>query len=210
MPNSTCACSDALGRCDRCDLLLDFPSLHLASVVKGRTGLVLEVESCDPVAGCPGCGVIAAGHGRVIVEVIDAPWAGRPVRIRWRKRRWICHEGLCEVVSFVEQDPEVCAPRGLLSTRAIRWAIGQLRREGATIQGLARQLGTTWNTVWSQVQPLLTMAANDPVRFENVQVLGVDEHIWHHRDPRRRGPRSEEHTSELQSRGHLVCRLLLE
>src|SRR5439155_11304800 len=27
---------------------------------------------------------------------------------------------------------------------------------------------------------------------------------------RRRGDRSEEHTSELQSRGHLVCRLLLE
>src|SRR6266508_1479045 len=26
----------------------------------------------------------------------------------------------------------------------------------------------------------------------------------------RSGPRSEEHTSELQSRGHLVCRLLLE
>src|SRR5690625_6163899 len=26
----------------------------------------------------------------------------------------------------------------------------------------------------------------------------------------RRQPRSEEHTSELQSRGHLVCRLLLE
>src|SRR5439155_20401774 len=28
--------------------------------------------------------------------------------------------------------------------------------------------------------------------------------------PRRSGTRSEEHTSELQSRGHLVCRLLLE
>src|SRR5690625_5593154 len=28
---------------------------------------------------------------------------------------------------------------------------------------------------------------------------------WHHD-----GGRSEEHTSELQSRGHLVCRLLLE
>src|SRR5690625_6768923 len=27
---------------------------------------------------------------------------------------------------------------------------------------------------------------------------------------RRYAPRSEEHTSELQSRGHLVCRLLLE
>src|SRR5439155_24650706 len=31
-----------------------------------------------------------------------------------------------------------------------------------------------------------------------------------HRGPRVRGGRSEEHTSELQSRGHLVCRLLLE
>src|SRR5579884_4519371 len=28
--------------------------------------------------------------------------------------------------------------------------------------------------------------------------------------PRPTSPRSEEHTSELQSRGHLVCRLLLE
>src|SRR5437870_8510886 len=31
---------------------------------------------------------------------------------------------------------------------------------------------------------------------------------WH--DPRDGPDRSEEHTSELQSRGHLVCRLLLE
>src|SRR5439155_26574067 len=30
------------------------------------------------------------------------------------------------------------------------------------------------------------------------------------RRPARGGGRSEEHTSELQSRGHLVCRLLLE
>lgn len=55
-----------------------------------------------------------------MVEMIDAPWAGRPVRIRWRKRRWICLEDVCAVVSFIEQDPQVCAARGLLSTRAIR------------------------------------------------------------------------------------------
>src|SRR2546430_13519894 len=30
------------------------------------------------------------------------------------------------------------------------------------------------------------------------------------RDPERRAPRSEEHTSELQSQSNLVCRLLLE
>src|SRR3712207_9300009 len=32
----------------------------------------------------------------------------------------------------------------------------------------------------------------------------------HRAQPRRRLPRSEEHTSELQSRQYLVCRLLLE
>lgn len=95
MLNHSCVCSDALDRCDRCDLLLDFPGLHLVSVTQAPSGLVLEVESCVPVQGCPGCGVIATGHGRVVVEVIDAPWAGRPVRVRWRKRRWICHEDVC-------------------------------------------------------------------------------------------------------------------
>ena len=64
MPNHSCVCPDAFDRCDRCDLLLGFPGLHLAVVSKARAGLVLEIESCDPTTGCPGCGVIATGHGR--------------------------------------------------------------------------------------------------------------------------------------------------
>lgn len=84
------------------------------------------------MADCPGCGVIATGHGRIVVDMLGAPWAGRPVSARLRKRRWICLEEGCTVVSFLEQNPAVCASRGLLTTRAIRWAIGQLRREGAT------------------------------------------------------------------------------
>lgn len=88
MPSHSCVCPDALDRCDRCDVLLDFPGLHLVTVTRGRrSGLVLEVESCDPVTGCPGCGVVATGHGRAMVELIDAPWTGPAVRIRWRKRR---------------------------------------------------------------------------------------------------------------------------
>src|SRR3712207_7570152 len=35
-------------------------------------------------------------------------------------------------------------------------------------------------------------------------------HPLRHREPGPRPPRSEEHTSELQSRQYLVCRLLLE
>src|SRR5438552_10040859 len=48
-------------------------------------------------------------------------------------------------------------------------------------------------------------------RHRRESLLGVDEqieqHLLHLRPVR---PRSEEHTSELQSPDHLVCRLLLE
>nr|BFF07222.1 hypothetical protein GCM10023233_21910 [Brevibacterium otitidis] len=75
--------------------------------------------------------------------------------MRWRKHRWICRESACPVVTFLEQNTQVAAPRGLLTTRAVSWAIRQLRYENASIQGLARQLGTTWNTLWSQIRPVL-------------------------------------------------------
>ena len=40
---------------------------------------------------------------------------------------------------------------------------------------LARQLATTWNTVWSHIKPCLQAASDDPARFAGVRVLGVDE-----------------------------------
>ena len=92
MSHPTCCCSASLDRCDRCDLLVGLEGFHLMSVTRTPGALVLDVESCNQLVGCPGCGVIAQGHGRVVVEVIDAPWAGVPARIRWFKRRWICRE----------------------------------------------------------------------------------------------------------------------
>ena len=189
MSHPTCCCCASLDRCDRCDLLVGLEGFHLMSVARTPGALVLDVESCNQLAGCPGCGVIAQGHGRMVVEVIDAPWAGIPTRIRWHKRRWICRETTCQTVTFLEHDERVCAPRARLGARAIRWAILQLRFEGATIAGLARQLATTWNTVWSHIKPCLQAASDDPARFAGVRVLGVDEHVWHHQDRRRRGPR---------------------
>ena len=179
------------------------------SVARTPDALVLDVESCNQLVGCPGCGVIAQGHGRVVVEVIDAPWAGVPVRIRWFKRRWICRETTCETVTFLEHSEKVCAPRARLGVRAIRWAIRQLRFEGATIAGLARQLATTWNTVWSHIKPCLQAASDDPARFAGVRVLGVDEHVWHHQDRRRRGPRELTGIVDLtRGEDHPTARLL--
>ena len=76
MSHPTCCCCASLDRCDRCDLLVGLEGFHLMSVTRTPGALVLDVESCNQLAGCPGCGVIAQGHGRMVVEVIDAPGPG--------------------------------------------------------------------------------------------------------------------------------------
>lgn len=49
-----------------------------------------------------------------------------------------------------------------------------------TVQGLARQLGCSGNTLWRAVKPVLEATADDETRFAGVTCLSVDEHIWHH------------------------------
>ena len=52
----TCCCA-SLDRCDRCDLLVGLEGFHLMSVARAPDALVLDIESCDCLAGCPGCGL---------------------------------------------------------------------------------------------------------------------------------------------------------
>ena len=142
--------------------------------------LTISVESSAAPMGCKTCGVVAHSHGRRDVVLVDAPCFDRPVKLVWRKRIWRCVEVACPTKAFTEQDPDVAAPRALLTTRACWWAINQIRREHASISGIARQLGTTWNTVWASIEPLLQEMADDESRFAGVKRLGVDEHVWHH------------------------------
>jgi len=181
MTDSTSCCRAPSGYCERCDLLLGLPGLHVVGVQRDDAGLRVEVESVRPeVMGCPACGVIAHAHGRQRMELIDAPCFTAPVKLWWRKRRWLCPEPMPPVTSFMEQNPDVTRPRALLTARATSWAIGQIRRENASVQGMARQLGCTWRTLWRAVKPILEAAAGDEKRFAGVTSLGVDEHTWHH------------------------------
>ena len=169
MTDSTSCCRAPSGYCERCDLLLGLPGLHVVGVQHDDAGLRVEVESVRPeVMGCPACGVIAHAHGRQRVELIDAPCFTVPVRLWWRKRRWLCPEPMPPVTSFMEQDPDIARPRALLTARATSWAIGQMRRENASVQGMARQLGCTWRTLWRAVKPILEAAAGDEKRFAGV------------------------------------------
>ena len=134
MGEPTSCCRSDGGYCDRCDLLLGLEGLRVVAVDRDDGGaLTVTVESAPGVMGCRACGVVALGHGRLDVHLVDAPAMGRPVRICWRKRRWLCPEPACPVTTFVEQDERVAAPRAKLTTRACRWAINQLRREHASI-----------------------------------------------------------------------------
>jgi hypothetical protein len=87
--------------------------LHAIGVDRDDGGaLTVTVESAAEVMGCPMCGVLAHAHGRVEVHLVDAPAMGAPVRIVWRKRRWVCPDGHCKVRSFVEQDEADRGPPG--------------------------------------------------------------------------------------------------
>ena len=180
MPEPTLCCPVG-GYCDRCDLLVGLDGLHVLGVVRDdRDVLTVTVESAPVVMGCLSCGVVAHAHGRVPVRLVDAPAFGRPVRIVWRKRRWVCPDPACAVGSFVEQDDRIAAPRSKLTARAARWAIEQIRRQHASVNGVRRQLGCGWRTVWDTIKPILQAADQDPARFEGVSRIGVDEHVWHH------------------------------
>jgi transposase len=177
------SCSDS-SYCDRCDLLVGLDGFHVLDVAEydGKRGpwLRVVVESPGRVMGCSNCGVVAGSHGRSNVTLIDTPCFGRPVRLVWRKRTWRCEEPACPAGVVTEQHAELARPRALLTTRACWWAVRQLRREHASVAGIARQLGTTWRTVWTSIQPLLQVMAEDETRFDGVTRLGVDEHVWHH------------------------------
>lgn len=161
---------------------------------------------CDLLLGLDGVHVEDVDRRKRLLVVTVAS----RVRIVWRQRVWRCGDIGCSKNTFVEQVPLLVAPRGSITTRAVAWAVGQLRREHATMHGLARQLGTSWKTVWRAVEPELVKLATDESRFDGVTTLGVDEHIWHHVDPRKRGPKELTGMVGLtrDSRGKTRARLL--
>src|SRR3712207_8807538 len=65
--------------------------------------------------------------------------------------------------------------------------------------------------IWARLPEARVVGGDREVADEMEHVAAPDRVARHHRHDRLgQPPRSEEHTSELQSRQYLVCRLLLE
>ena len=144
---------------------------------EGPLGVMIRSRTPRPVCGV--CGGVVWSKGERTVMLVDLPAFGRPVRLRWRKRRWTCRRRMCEVGSFVEQDPAIAPGRALLTSRAGRWATTQVGRLGRTVGDVAAELGCDWHTVNKEVtrwgEALLDA---DTSRFGAVEAVGVDETLF--------------------------------
>jgi len=153
--------------------LLGMEGFVVLSQTAGDGELWVLVETTADVAGCPSCGVRATGHGRNTAQVRDLPAGGRPVRLCWRKRRWLCCDPDCAARTFTEQTSLV---EGSLSRRAAKEICRRVGRDGASVAQVAREFGVTWSTTMGCVRRHGEPLVNDEHRLDGVVALGLDEH----------------------------------
>ncbi len=102
--------------------------------------LVLRIETSADLVGCPGCGVVAVAHDRMVVEYRDLAAFGRPARLVWVKRRWRCEEPRCTTRTWTEESPSFSA-RCLLTNRAGAECCRQVGRNARPVTQMAAELG---------------------------------------------------------------------
>ena len=146
-----------------------------------RVGVEMTRRPC-----CGGCGGKVHRHGAGKVSLADLPAFGRPVRLVWDKRRWLCPDGSCAVRTFTDQDPAVALPRARMTSRAARWATRRAGKARA-ISEIAAELGCNWHTAMAAVHRWgRALLEADPSRVDGVTALGLDEILMFRRGPFRR------------------------
>ena len=140
-------------------------------------GVVIRSRKAHPTCGACGGRVWSKGYRATVL--VDLPAFGRPVRLRWRKRRWRCPDRGCARRSFVEQDPTIGPPRALLTSRAARWVTAQVGKLGRSVDEVAEELGCDWHTVNDEVRRWGgALLEADTDRVGRVEAVGVDETLF--------------------------------
>ena len=162
-----------------CELLVGLGDVEIAAVDGERAGpLRVHVRCLTSRPCCGRCGGPLWSKGNRATELVDLPVFGRPVRLVWHKRRWVCPATECASGSVTEQQREIAPQRAVLTTRAGRWATRQVGR-GRAVGDVALELGCDWHTVNASVrrwgQALLDA---DSARIAEVNALGLDETLF--------------------------------
>jgi transposase len=164
--------------------MLGLPGFVLIAVSELEDEIEQAVQTTADLMGCPGCGAVAASHGRRPVRVRDLPAAGRAVTLIWLKRLWRCEHAECDVNTWSEQSPAI-RPRSSLTERARKEACRRVGRDGHTVAQVAAQFGVGWATIMKAVTEYGRPAVDDPARLNGVRTLGVDETAFTAAGPRR-------------------------
>ena len=118
--------------------LLGMEGFAVLAMLEEDGELFLSVEATADVVGCPACGVRAVGHGRSVTQVRDLPAGGRPVRLVWKKRKWICRDADCAAKSFTEKSDLV---EGSLTRRAAAEICRKVGQDGSSVAQVSREFG---------------------------------------------------------------------
>lgn len=142
--------------------------------MKIASGLItIDVASAQPTGNCPACGEASSRiHSRYVRKLMDLPWHGKQVQVRWRSRRLFCDAAACPRQIFTERLPEVAAPHARTTSRVTQ----ALRAIGITCGGeggarLGQRLGML--TSPDRVLRIIRRVPLDPVNTP--RVLGVDD-----------------------------------
>ncbi|CAN5667775.1 ISL3-like element ISMsm4 family transposase [soil metagenome] len=159
------------------EAMLGLDGFRVLEVHESAAEVVIHIETDACLVGCPGCGVVARAHDRMVVEYRDLAAFGRPARLRWDKRRWRCEEPRCAIRSWTESSPQFSA-RCVLTNRAGAECCRQVGRNARPVTQMAHELGVGWDTVMDAVREHGEPLIDDPERVGQVRALGVDETSW--------------------------------
>ena len=141
-------------------------------------GAVLACRVVEPDQKCRRCGWEGVPRDTVVRRLAHEPLGWRPTILLITIRRYRC-AGCGHVW---RQDTSAAAePRAKLSRRGLRWALEGIVVQHLSVARVAAGLGVAWNTANDAVLAEgRRVLIDDPRRFDGVQVIGVDEHVWRH------------------------------
>jgi transposase len=139
---------------------------------------VLACRVAEPDDWCRRCGCQGTPRDTVTRRLAHEPLGWRPTTLLVTVRRYRC-AGCAHV--WRQDMSKAAEPRAKLSRRGLRWALEGIVCQHLSVARVAEGLGVAWNTANDAVLAEgKRVLIEDPHRFENVAVIGVDEHVWRH------------------------------